>query len=124
MWKVILKIMKPALWIISMFGIFLFIGVFKEGLALYEKIILGLLCLAYGIAPLLMSRSEHLQEIVNDSRNMIILALGGLMLIYCISEALSFGFFSLEAMLALFVGTISMGLTISFVIPKHIDQAH
>lgn len=112
---IIKKSLFAMVWLISLLGIFLFLGVFREGLSLIEIIVLSVLCVFFGVAPWLMGKFESLNAIVINKSNMVILGLGSLMFIYCISESFYYEFLSKEGVIAWIIGIISLMIAISIV---------
>ncbi|MBO6585385.1 MAG: hypothetical protein JJ953_04720 [Gracilimonas sp.] len=116
------KISRLVIWLISLFGIILFVNPLRDGLSISQRIVLIALCLLFGVVPVAMRRTKSLQEIVEDEKSMTLLGLGCLMLIYCISESFYYEFFSKEALLAWFAGIISFAFSIILIVAPGNNQ--
>jgi len=105
-----------------MLGIVLFVGPFREGLSVPEKTILGLLCLLFGIAPVILQKVKSFSETLSDKKNMTLLGLGSLMLIYCISESFYYEFLSTKSLMAWFAGIVGFIFSIVLIIAPGKNQ--
>lgn len=116
------KILKTILWVISMAGVFLFLGVFRSEYSTIETLLIGFLCILFGVAPFFLRRLKTTALVLKDERNTLILGLGSLFFIYCISEALLYDSFVLNVVVLITIGALGFLFSIHLVKGKHLGQ--
>lgn len=116
------NIFKATIWITGMAGVFLFLGVFRSEYSITETLLIGILCILFGVAPFFLRRMEVTAPIFKDERNALILGLGSLFFIYCISEALLYDSFALNVAVLITIGVLGFLFSIHLIKGDQLDQ--
>ncbi|MCC5927213.1 MAG: hypothetical protein JJU41_11705 [Bacteroidetes bacterium] len=81
-----------------------FLNVFDANTPLESRLVMGLLCLLYGVAPFYFRLNNSLGIDLDDKRNAIILSVAGLFLLGAFHSGITYGLISTEMLIAAVVG--------------------
>ena len=92
-----------------------FLNVYDSSASISERMVMGLLCILYGVAPFYIRKNSSLGIDLDDKRNAVILSAAGLFLLLAIHSGIAYGLGSIEMLFAAVIGVAVFVSTIVLV---------